>query len=247
MWKSFLSHPYHRVYTVYMISRWANLKPRAIILRRRGASIRDIEMRLGVSRSTLSGWLKQVPLSPKHLRRLQKRHKQSLMQARAQAVIWHNAEKQKRLVFAQQEAMAVLHAVDNAQKTLEIALAMLYLGEGTKRHKGLVLGNANPDVLLFFISALQKLYKIDVHRLRCELHLRADQKSNTEKIYWSKALTLPQTCFKAVYVDKRTQGKKTYTSYHGVCIISYGDVAIQRKLMYLYQLYCREVIRGLRA
>ena len=46
-----------------MRSKWFELKPDAIKLRKKGLSIREIELRLGIPRSTLSGWLKDIKLS----------------------------------------------------------------------------------------------------------------------------------------------------------------------------------------
>ncbi len=46
-----------------MISEWYNLKESAVSLRRSGDSIRDIEIKLGIPRSTLSGWFKNIQLT----------------------------------------------------------------------------------------------------------------------------------------------------------------------------------------
>jgi hypothetical protein len=226
-----------------MESQWKHLKTRAVTMRRRGASIREVERRLLIPRSTLSGWFKNIPLSAKHKASLEKRSRVGLVEARKQAVLWHNNQKAKRLELAKEQATEVLDKIVPSEVFLETTLAILYLAEGGKSEKGLVLGNSNPEILRFFIVALQTLYEIDFSRLRCELHLRADQKRRREILYWSRILELPETCFRGIYLDKRTAGKKTYSSYHGVCVVLYADVAIQRKLMYLYTLYCQRVIQ----
>ena len=45
-----------------MQSKWFELKPTAVKLRRKGFSIGKIEYNLGIPRSTLSGWLKNIEL-----------------------------------------------------------------------------------------------------------------------------------------------------------------------------------------
>jgi transposase len=226
-----------------MRSRWLSQKQKAIKLRFQGISIRDIEKLLGIPRSTLSGWLRDVVLTPSQRTSLEENRKNALGVAREKAAQWHKDGRQKRIGVAKNEAQAVLNKINTKNiEVLELALAVLYFGEGTKKEKGLVLGNANPELLKFFIACLEQVYHIDRNRIRCELHLRADQSSSDAISYWSRNLNIPKEQFRGVYVDKRTAGQKTYTTYKGVCVVSYYDVALQRKLMYLYELYCREVI-----
>lgn len=45
-------------------------KQRAILLRKRGYSYSQIKNKLGISKSTLSGWLYDIPLSEKRIREL---------------------------------------------------------------------------------------------------------------------------------------------------------------------------------
>lgn len=46
-----------------MYSKWYELKPKAVELRKEGTSIREIEKLLSIPRSTLSGWLKNIKLT----------------------------------------------------------------------------------------------------------------------------------------------------------------------------------------
>lgn len=80
-----------------MKSRWSELKPAAFRLRKGGFSIRDIEKRLGIPKSTLSGWLQKVELSEEQSKKLLARWRKALVKARKKAVQWHHAEKGKRL------------------------------------------------------------------------------------------------------------------------------------------------------
>jgi len=54
---------------------------------------------------------------------------------------------------------------------------------------------------------------------------------------------IPLKNFGATSIDQRTYGSKTYSNYKGVCVITCSNVAIQRKLMYLSNLYCKEVTK----
>ena len=127
---------------------------------------------------------------------------------------------------------------------LELSLAVMYLAEGSKTVDDLCVANAEPLVLKFFLEGLRRVYDIECDRLRCELHLRADQNPVSAKRYWSRQLHLPLSNFTYVSVDKRTVGSKTYPHYKGVCALKYGNVAIQRRLVFLARFFCEQVSHG---
>jgi hypothetical protein len=226
-----------------MKSRWYELKDKAISLRKKGFSIGKIERDLGIPRSTLSGWLKNIKLNEKQKKALIQDRHSGLMKARQKAILWHNAQKQKRLKQAEEGARAILKNIDiNNNFFLEIAMAFLYLGEGSKKNIETALGSSDPKILKFFLKGLQRVYKIDINKIKCELHLRADQNPVKMKRYWSETLHLPISNFNQVYIDKRTTGTVTYPHYMGVCHMRCGNVAIQRKLIFLANLYCEKLI-----
>lgn len=223
-----------------MRSKWFELKEEALELRRQGTSMTVIERQLGIPRSTLSGWFRKEPLNDKQRQKLWQNSRDGWAKARINAVKSHNAMKAKRLETARVNASAVMDDLDITPAVLELALAMLYLGEGAKSNLT-SLGNSDPLILKFFITALERLYSIDPETLRCDLHLRADQDADELKRYWAAELGLPLGCFRYVAYDKRTAGKPTYESYKGVCVVACGNIAIQRKLVMLYNLFCKKV------
>lgn len=225
-----------------MKSRWYDLKPKALDLRKRGLSLKTIETRLSIPRSTLSGWFRDVTLSKSKKKKLLKNWRDGLVRARKKAVIWHNAQKNVRLERARFEADKVLKNLDLKNDSIvDLALAMLYLGEGRKGNVVTSLGNSHPLILKFFVTALVRNYGIDAKQIKAELHLRADQNAATMKRYWSKELSLPLDNFMSVSFDQRTAGSKTYPTYKGVCILRCGSVAIQRKLLYLSEQFCEQI------
>lgn len=224
-----------------MISRWANQKPAAITLRRKGNSIGSIETMLGIPRSTLSGWFRSVSLTKKQQAKLKQQSSQGLAKARVAAVRWHNAQKNNRLEKAAQMGAETLKRLSNDEATLELALAFLYLGEGSKTHDGTSLGSSDPRIAKFFVRGVQKIYGVPIENIKCYLHLRADQDVEKMKRYWSQALKLPRANFGKASIDKRTEGRPTYTHYKGVCLIECGRVDIQRRLMYIANGFCEKI------
>lgn len=220
------------------------MKPDAIKLRKKGFSIGRIEHHLGIPRSTLSGWLRGIELSREQKEKLTQDWKNALVKARKKAVLWHNAQKEKRLKEAKEQALKTVGTINIANKEiLELALAILYMGEGAKSAVETAMGNSDPLILKFFLTALKIIYGLDPKKVKCQLNLRADQSPEKMKHFWSKELNVPIGNFGFVNVDKRTVGSKTYPDYKGVCYVHCGNVAIQRKLTYLSEIFCKETIK----
>ena len=230
-----------------MRSRWSHLKSKAVALRRQGISIGKVEDQLGIARSTLSGWFKTVKLTTFQKKRLELNWRRALIKARAEAVKWHNLQKEVRLKKAKIDALETLSKINlDDNNILELALSIIYLGEGFKRGTSTAIGNSDPKILKFFISAMKRCYDYDVNKVRCELHLRADQDPIKMKKYWARQLNIPLGNFKGVVFDKRTKGKKTYSYYKGVCVLQCGRVDIQRKMLYLSSGFC-DLVANMRA
>jgi hypothetical protein len=220
-------------------------RKRAVRLRKRGFSIVEIEKKLGINRSTLSGWFKDIQLGQKQRARLAKHWQAGLMRARAKALVWHNTQKRERVAVAEKAAENLLAKIDcSDQNLLELALSMLYSGEGFKHDGNPGMGNSDPLVLKFFIHVLRVAYKVTPDVLTAQLHLRADQNERKEVMFWSKSLGLPIENFKWTQFDRRTIGRKTYKNYHGVCTIYCYDVAIQRKLANISKQFIGKLLRS---
>lgn len=228
-----------------MKSRYASLQDQARSLRRAGKSIRYIEKILDIPRSTLSGWFKDIFLNPDQLHKLKQSQYAKLKKARTKASLWHNQQKLQRIRQAEEQATQVLNHINLKDKDIQqLALAILYLGEGFKADRELGIGNSDPLILKFFLHLYLRNFHAKIDSVRCELHLRSDQNPVEIKKYWSSELGIPLEHFTYIAFDKRTEGSKTYPSYKGVCALHFGNVAAKRKLLYIADEYCRKVLKG---
>jgi hypothetical protein len=206
-------------------------------------SIKQIENKLKIPRSTLSGWFKHIILSHKQKEILLQRWRFGLIKARRKALQWHNEQKNKRLIKAKNEAELVLKRINLKNKDiLDLILAMLYLGEGAKSAEETSMGSSDPLLLKTFVKILRKNYDIDNKKIRCDLYLRADQNIDEIKKFWSRQLQLSLNNFKYVQFDKRTINSKTFPYYKGVCVVRYGNIAIKRKLLNISREVCEKII-----
>lgn len=207
-------------------------KEAAIKLRKKGKSIRDIENILGVARSTLSGWLRDVKLSEKHKKQLHERWLAALGQARVKAAEVHKAERMERIAQVKKEAEEFVSRLKLNRKLGEVIFSIFYLAEGTKTEGSVRIANSDPVVLLAFVKLIRYLYPIDETKFRCCLHLRADQKETQFKKYWSEILNIPPQQFIKTQFDKRTT-ESSYKDYKGVCVVIYFDTGLQRRIIHI--------------
>lgn len=226
-----------------MKSKWFDIKPKAIELRTRGTSLRKVAKRLKIPKSTLSGWFKEIQLTEAKLAKLRNNHIKHLVEARKKATKWHNQQKKNRLKEAEKQADYSLSLIDvNNKSIIELALSMLYLGEGSKTKSGTAMGSSDSLILRFFINSLLKTYSVEISKIKCSLHLRADQDPKKLREYWSKELNIPLENFTSASIDQRTKGRSTYPTYNGVCVVNCGNIALQRRLVYLSRKFCEEII-----
>jgi hypothetical protein len=162
------------------------------------------------------------------------------LKAREKAVEAHRAQKELRLLEARQSAEQIVNRLDLSPDILDLAFAFLYMGEGAKQGST-SLASSDPMILRFVLAVLHRNYGVLPEQIRCDLHLRMDQNPDEMKTYWSTELNLPVAQFRGAAFDKRSAGKPTYDHYKGVCVVSVGSIAIQRKLINLYNLFCEKV------
>ena len=138
--------------------------------------MRRIEILLGIPRSTLSGWFRNLTLTFVQREKLRQQWQNGLKKARLKATAWHHHQKALRIQEAKRLAEATWRAIPaNNPAILDLALAMLYLGEGFKKSDNTSMGNSDPLILRFFITLLRKNYLVPLDQIKCALHLRADQ------------------------------------------------------------------------
>jgi len=215
-----------------MKSKWFNLKEKAISLRKKGFSIKHVEKKLDINRSTLSGWFKNVQLTNKQKEKLLQNWRDGLVAAQKKGSQWHRDQGNRRRTVIREEVDEFIPKKAFDQKTGELIMATFYLAEGGKKENSFAIANSNPAILKGIVNLLRYLYTLDESKFRCCLHLRSDQNEKELKSYWSKLLNIPETKFHKTQFDKRTI-TKTYENYKGVCLVNYFDMAIQRRVLYI--------------
>jgi hypothetical protein len=223
-----------------MKSQWIELKEAAVALRQSGQSLKTIHHNLGIPLSTLSGWLKNTEISNEQRAQLKQNKEEAWKRAHQKAADWHRTQKVLRDLKAKQDAKKTIEQLEITDEILDVTLAILIFGNGPRGEKT-PISSSSPTTLRFILAVLHKNYGIDLKTIRCDLNLRSDQDSDSLKDFWAKALTISPSQFKSINIDGRTVDNPTKAGYKGVCVVSFSSVAIQRKLRYLYTLFCERI------
>lgn len=194
-------------------------KVQAIQMRKEGASYSQIKEALKVSKSSLSLWLRGMPLSKKRMREVRDRNAVRIERYRET----RRRTREARWAEVRKKAAKDIGAL--SKKELLIAGLFLYWGEGGKTERFTTsLSNTDPAMIRFFIQWLQAL-DVPREQIRVRMHFYADMDAEAELRYWMKALGLPRSAFQKPYIKASSRSGLTYPQKftHGTCNILFHN------------------------
>jgi len=200
---------------------------KTLTLRKQGMSYSQIRSIIKVSKSTLSLWLKNYPLSKERIKELRAFSEQRIERFRETV----RQKREKRLTETYQTQKQLILPLSNRE--LFIAGLLLYWGEGTKcKRDGLSISNNDPSVIRFFIYWLKKSLAIPKKKVRILLHLYNDTNINNELNYWSKILRIPLRQFNRSYIKKTPSTRINHKGGfgHGTCNVRINSVPLAEKI-----------------
>ncbi len=188
-------------------------KSKAIALRKKGYSYSQIKEKLGISKSTLSGWLQPYPLSEKRIRELTADSPKRIER-------YINTMRKKReegFSIAFEKAKKDIGKITDRE--LFVAGFFLYWAEGGKTNNNTVtLTNTDPTMLHTYLKWL-KLLGIEKDKIKVKLHLYKDMDINKEVLFWSKELGIKKENFRKTWVKDSNMSNLNYKNNfgHGTC------------------------------
>jgi hypothetical protein len=189
-------------------------KIEALKMRERGLPYSAIKQKIGVSKSTLSVWLRDMPLSKERINELRAKSPQRIERYR-------NTMKEKRdfrLAHVHKKAKQDIGRL--TQREIFLAGLFLYWGEGGKTERYMIsFANTDPDMVRFYIRWLVIL-KVPKERIAVRLQLYSDMSIKSEVNFWCKALGLPEENFRSPYIKKTLHKNVAQKGFgHGTCNI----------------------------
>lgn len=198
-----------------------DLREVAVAMRKEGRSYREIREVVGVSKSTLSLWLRDVPLTEDQRLTLAMRGpaatRRSAEAARANAT-------RRRSVIQAQAAAQITHL---SESELFVAGVVAYWAEGSKNKpwrfgQGTVFINSDPGLIQLFLRWLA-LIGIERERLQFRLMIHESADIPDALRHWSTVVDAPHESFGRTQLkahNPKTVRRNVGEDYHG-CLVIY--------------------------
>lgn len=194
-------------------------RQRAVSLRRKGMTYREILIRVPVAKSTLSEWLRSVGLAKSQHQRLTQKKQEGALRG---------AMRRKEIRLWQIEGLregATTHVGNISSRELWLLGIALYWAEGSKQNSrhvstGVMFGNSDQRMLQVFRAWLH-LLQVPIADLLYELYIHENRRSDTEvfKEWWAKKMRISKSLIGRVYYKKgnpKTQRTNVGDLYHGL-------------------------------
>ncbi len=211
------------------------IKEKALSLRRKGFSIKEIAKTLNVAQGTSSIWVRNVLLNKQARKRLEKRKLICYYNA---GIAWKQ-KRERRDQIALIGARAELQKINPKKEELKLYCALLYWCEGTKGERETVqFTNSDAELIKLFLTLLRKSFVIKEQKFRVALHLHSYHNEKKQNFFWSQLTKIPQSQFRKTYWKPNTK-KRIKDNYPGCIKIIYHDINIARELKAIFKEFAR--------
>jgi transcriptional regulator with XRE-family HTH domain len=192
-------------------------RARARELRAAGWTMPDIASELGVSRSSVSLWTRDV---------------QVVMGPRRILTPRPNRLRDRRLAeVAAMDDWATDRLGPLSEQAFLAAGAALYAGEGSKADGTLVFANSDPGIVAFYLRWLRHFFVIDESRLRIALYLHEGLDLDAAEEAWSQLTNVPRKQFTKPYRAVANASIRNNKHEHGCCRVVYSCSRTHRGVM----------------
>jgi transposase-like protein len=205
-------------------------------LRQQGWSVKEITRELGVAKSSVSLWVRDIELTPEQKRAL---HDRSGPRYRAQA----NGSK---AVAAKYRELRCEYQAEGRAKALEmdplhITGCMLYWAEGAKARNILQFGNSDPAMMQFFLRFLREALQIEENKIGLRINCYTGNGLDVKEIehFWRELLGLPESALKKTIINRQptSSQQKGRKLPYGMCIIDVCDTRAVQHIFGAIQAY----------
>jgi len=155
-------------------------------LRAQNLTIIQIAEKLGVSKSSVSLWVRDVPFTPSERRWGPQRRP-------------NPASDRKQRQIAQLNDLGRARLGTLVEDAFFAAGIALYAGEGSKTDGPVKFVNSDADMMRFFCAWLRRNFEVDETRLRMSVYLHQGLDLDAAEEHWSRVTSIPRSQFTKPY------------------------------------------------
>ena len=207
-------------------------KTLAIQMRKQGKTYNEINKLLNIPKSTLSGWFKELRISPIVKKRLwtnsQKKWAQSITnynKKRALNIFNRNNEIQQRI----SREIGKL-----TKRELMLIGTALYWAEGNRKERWRVrFTNSDPAIIAIMVDFFRRVCKVKENRFTAEIHIYPNISEKKAKTFWSNVSGIPIRQFrKSLFAISKSSKlrRSSNTLPYGTMRVAISDVNLTNRI-----------------
>ena len=199
--------------SVRLSQSYIKKKEKAKELRAKGFSYQEISDRIGVTKSTVYYWAREIKLSPAAKKRIEKKQKEAL---RKGLVAYNNIyselrSKEAEAIREKYKEKAAREIKSLSRQNLKLIGTALYWAEGnTKNRNCFRFANSDPDMVKVTIKFLHEICGVSSERIKARIHLYPHTNRSKALSYWSEITLLSKKNFykPQVQISRASKGKR---------------------------------------
>jgi transcriptional regulator with XRE-family HTH domain len=211
-------------------------RQRARALRAEAWTLREIADELGVAKSSVSVWVRDVPFDPQS-RRSARTHRRPRGSD-------HPLRRRKlaQLEELRQDGLARIGTL--AEREFLLAGLGLYAGDGAKGDMAVKFANSNPELIAFFCRWLRRFFAVDETRLRVVLYLHEELDLDAATTHWAHVTDIPPAQLSKPYRAVADTTVRRTKHVHGCAHVGYSCSRTQRTILAMTDAMLRGVAGG---
>jgi 4a-hydroxytetrahydrobiopterin dehydratase len=187
-------------------------------LRAQSLTLADIAQKLGVSKSSVSIWVRDVAFTPSKRRY-------------GPRVRPHPAQVRKLQEIEDCDRVGSELIGTLSEEAFLVAGAALYAGEGSKREGSVLFANSDARMMAFFCAWLRRFFEIDESRLRARIYLHEGLSLDEAEAHWARVIWIPRDQFRAGYRAPADASIRHNKHEFGCGYVYYACTRTHRRIM----------------
>jgi len=211
-------------------------REKARALRREGKSVGEIQVEVGVSKGSVSRWVRDIELTPEQIKELRDRNPCYNRGGN----FGSNGLREKHKAIREQFQE---RGREDAKKgdNLHRMGCILYWAEGAKNRTTLSFGNSDNEMMKLFVRFLRKCFGVAEEDITVRIQCYSDVNVREAESYWLSELGLNKTSLRKSVIDCRPRsskhkGKARKLNF-GICVIIVCDVELVQRIFGAIQEY----------
>ena len=194
------------------------LQAQARVLRADGRTLLDIATELGVAKSSVSLWVRDVAFEARGRRPSVDRRPHPQHLAKVAEIAECDRLGRERIGTLSSDAFLA-------------AGTALYAGEGSKSDGKVTFANTNPEMMALFCAWLRRFFVIDESRVRARVYLHEGLDLDAAEAYWSSVTGVPRGQFNRACRAKADPSIRLSKHEYGCAYLDYHRSRTHREIM----------------